>query len=85
MAAPVSRWMMQDIDGVQYSGVMVVSISRPISSGSMPAASMARLAACAPIYQVGSPSEMWRVPIPVLVLIHSSLVSTIFAISSLVT
>ena len=39
--------MIQDIEGVQNSPVMVVSIISPMSAGSMPAVAIACCAACA--------------------------------------
>src|SRR5689334_11262618 len=56
-----------------------------MSSGPTPAAAIAFFAAAAPRSDVVSPSAaMWRFLMPVRAVIHSSVVSTIFARSSLV-
>ena len=60
-------------------------MTAPISSLEMPAISSARSAASAPSERFVSPSAKCRFRMPVRVEIHSSLVSTIVAISSFVT
>ena len=74
--APISCWITLAILGVRKSEVTVHEMTSPISSGDIPAASIARSEACFPMYHVGSQPAIGRSVMPVLVLIHSSLVST---------
>ena len=67
------------------SGVMVATMIRSICSGVMPARSMASRAALVAMSEVNSSSAaMRRSLMPVRVVIHSSVVSTIFSRSALV-
>src|SRR6185369_3942607 len=76
---------MQAVEGKGKSGVTVLSMIRSISSGRTPAMAKARRAASAAKVDVYSPSAaIRRSLIPVLVVIHSSLVSTNCSISALV-
>ena len=76
-AAPTAPWTSQAPLGKQLSGVDVPNRIRSSSSGFTPDCSRARFAASAAIKLVPSPWEILRSRIPVLLLIHSSLVSTI--------
>ena len=76
---------MHEVDRKGISGVIVATIMQSIVFLSMPALTIALLAALSAISLLASLSaakRRWQ--IPVLVLIHSSEVSTIFDISSLV-
>jgi len=76
----------QAVDGKIRSGVVVPSTIRSSSDALTPAASSARCAARNARSPVVSPSAaIWRWRMPVRVRIHSSLVSTIFSRSALVT
>jgi hypothetical protein len=71
--------------GNTRSGVDVAKMMRSMSVGAMPAAAIARQAACSARSQVVSPGEaMCRCRIPVRSVIHASDVSTIFSRSALV-
>ena len=73
------------VAGKVLSGVTVATMTKSISEFLMPAFSIAVSAASYDKSQVVSPSAaIWRLLMPVRVLIHSSLVSTIFDKSSLV-
>ncbi|MDQ0773326.1 hypothetical protein QF026_001792 [Streptomyces aurantiacus] len=67
------------------TAVEVATRTRSMSSGTRPAAARALAAACAASSSTGSSGPaMWRVRMPTLLVIHSSLVSTSFARSLLV-
>ena len=67
------------------SGVTVPTMIRPMSSGVSPAFAIAVIAASFPRSDVATPgSTMWRSRMPVRCRIHSSVVSTIFSRSALV-
>jgi hypothetical protein len=71
--------------GERFTAVEVATRTRSMSCGVRPAAASALAAACAARSSTGSSGPaMWRVRIPTRLLIHSSLVSTSFARSSLV-
>src|SRR6185312_15213508 len=75
----------QAVEGNGMSGVMVATMIKSICSAVTPAMAMARRAASAPRSDVYSLSAaMWRSLMPVRVVIHSSVVSTIFSRSALV-
>ena len=78
-------WSRHACDGTMLSGVMVAQITTPISSLGMPAIAIAFSAASVPRDRLVSWSAKCRSEMPVRVEIHSSLVSTMVAISSLVT
>ena len=66
--------------------MVVPTTMKSTSAGVMPAAFSARRAACSASEElVSSGAAMWRRSMPVRVRIHSSLVSIVFARSSLVT
>ncbi len=78
--------MQQAAEGTSVSGVRVATMHAPIWSAEMPAFSRARRAASTVMSVMVSPSaRWWRWVMPVREVIHSSLVSTILAMSSLVT
>ena len=72
------------VDGVVLSGVIDAKISKSTSDGCKQASLIALATAFPAITEVVSSSTIWRLTIPVRVLIHSSFVSTIFDKSSLV-
>ena len=77
---------MHAVAGKGMSGVMVARMMRSISSGFTPAFCMARVAAWAARSEVySSLAATRRARIPVRLAIHSSVVSTIFSRSALVT
>ena len=84
--APMRCCTRQAVDGKMMSGVVVPSTIRSSSDALTPAASSALCAAVTARSPVVSPSAaIWRSRMPVRVRIHSSLVSTIFSRSALVT
>ena len=86
MGRPSSRCNKQAAEGTRVSGVSVATMHAPMESAGMPEDSSALRAACTVMEVKVSPSAMWRRrEIPVREVIHSSLVSTILARSSLVT
>jgi hypothetical protein len=85
LTAPVISWTKQAVAGKTISGVTVAVMIRSISEASIFASAIARRAASAASVAVVSPSPaIWRVLIPVRVVIHSSAGSTILVKSSLV-
>ena len=75
----------QAVAGKSMSGVMVATIINSIWSAAIPAFSIARRAALAAMSEVNSLSAASRRSLmPVRVVIHSSVVSTIFSSSALV-
>ena len=76
---------MHAVDGKIMSGVAVATMMRSMSAGVMPAAAIAaRDARSARSDVCSSGAAMWRWRMPVRVRIHSSLVATRCASSSLV-
>ena len=71
--------------GDRKSDENVAAMHTPISSGATPARSSAFFAASRHISAWVSVTQWWRVLMPVREVIHSSLVSTIFSRSALVT
>ncbi len=82
LEAPSLAWTYEAEAGIKDSGVQVALTIRSMSSGSSPAAAMARRAAISAMSVAGT-CEMRRSLIPLRVVIHSSLVSTIFSRSAL--
>ena len=83
--APILVWTKQAVLGKNISGVQVAQMIRSISSGLMPAFSIAAWAARAASSLVGcSGPAMRRSRMPVRDWIHSSLVSTSFSKSAFV-
>jgi hypothetical protein len=86
LAAPILCWMRATVLGKNMSGVTVQQTMASSSSASMPRRSRAIRRARTPMSEEAIPgSTHRRVRMPVRVKIHSSLVSTILARSSLVT
>ena len=83
--APIFACTSQAPLGKQESGDEVAKRIRSISSGAIPACSMALAAAFAAISDVLSSVAIRLSPMPVRLRIHSSFVSTIFDRSSFVT
>src|SRR5512133_1897612 len=85
LTAPISCWTIQEVAGKGKSGVTVPRTIISSSVASMPAMSRARREASTAKVEVNSPSTaIRRCLIPVLDVIHSSLVSTIRSRSRLV-
>ena len=82
---PSSRWRTQAAEGTRVSAVTVATTQAPISSGETPARSSAARAAPAHREPWVSDTQWRRRRMPVRLVIHWSVVSTIFAMSSLVT
>src|SRR6185436_9332094 len=79
-------WIVQDVAGIGMSGVTVAQMMRSTSFGGTPAASSDCRQASVANWDMNSPSPaIRRSRMPVRVVIHSSLVSTIFSRSRLVT
>jgi hypothetical protein len=77
--------MIDAMAGMGMSGVMVATTTRSISATETPASVKARSAAFTPMSEAASPgAAMRRSRIPLRVTIHSSEVSTRWAISALV-
>ena len=82
---PRPAWILTAVAGNVRSGVAVAQMMRSMSLGSMPERTRAWREAAMPRSEVSSPSSaMWRCSMPVRSLIHSSVVSTMRARSSLV-
>src|SRR6185295_4314898 len=83
---PSCCWIVHDVAGMGMSGVTVAQMIRSTSAGGTPAASSAWRHASVANWDMTSPSPaIRRSRMPVRVVIHSSLVSTIFSRSRLVT
>ena len=82
---PSRAWTIEAVEGKVLSGVVVARTMRSMSSAVILAvASAARAAASARSAVVSPSAAIWRCLMPVRAVIHSSLVSTMRARSSLV-
>ena len=82
--APILCWIRAAVDGKNISGVIVATMIRSISSGSILKRLRISLKAAVAISEEASPfAAIWRSTIPVRLRIHSSDVSTIFSRSRL--
>ena len=85
LVAPILCCSRHAVLGNIMSGVVVPTTMKSMSAGVMPAWAIACSAASFARSEVATPgSTMWRSRIPVRCWIHSSLVSTIFSRSALV-
>ena len=85
LVAPSFCWIKHAVAGNGMSGVIVAQMIKLISSARTPACSIARRAAAAPMSDVHwSAAAMRRSLMPVRVVIHSSVVSSIFSKSAFV-